>query len=62
VREASDRGFDVLVVEDGVESVSEELKWWSLESIRVEGGLFGVTGTCREVVEAVESWVNVEQR
>lgn len=57
VREASDRGYDVLVVEDGVESVSEELKKWSLESIRVEGGLFGVTGTCKAVEEAVASWV-----
>ncbi|KAI4673734.1 uncharacterized protein J4E84_010965 [Alternaria hordeiaustralica] len=57
VREASDRGFDVLVVEDGVESVSEELKKWSLESIRVEGGLFGVTGCCKEVEEAVRSWI-----
>jgi nicotinamidase-related amidase len=57
VREASDRGYDVLVVEDGVESVSEELKRWSLESIRVEGGLFGVTGSCKEVHQAVASWV-----
>lgn len=57
VREASDRGYDVLVVEDGVESVSEELKKWSLESIRVEGGLFGVTADCKAVKEAVESWM-----
>ena len=58
VRDASDRGYDVLVVEDGVESVSEELKKWSLESIRIEGGLFGVTAECRAVKEAVESWMN----
>jgi nicotinamidase-related amidase len=57
VREASDRGYDVLVVEDGVESVSEELKRWSLESIKVEGGLFGVTGSCKEVDQAVASWI-----
>lgn len=57
VREASDRGYDVLVVEDGVDSVSEELKRWSLESIRVEGGLFGVTADSMAVVEAIESWV-----
>lgn len=58
VREASDRGYDVLVVEDGVESVSDELKKWSLESIRIEGGLFGVTGTCEAVEEAVRSWID----
>ena len=61
VREASDRGYDVLVVEDGVESVSEELKRWALESVRVEGGLFGVTGTCEAVEEAVGSWIGVER-
>jgi hypothetical protein len=44
-------------VEDGVESVSEELKRWSLESIKVEGGLFGVTGSCKEVDQAAASWI-----
>ncbi|KAF2252082.1 Isochorismatase hydrolase [Trematosphaeria pertusa] len=58
VREASDRGYDVLVVEDGVESVSDGLKEWSLEAIRVEGGLFGVTTECRHINEAVESWMS----
>ncbi|KAF1957840.1 isochorismatase family protein [Byssothecium circinans] len=56
VREASDRGYDVCVVEDEVESVSEGLKEWSLESIRVEGGLFGVTAMSKDVREAVETW------
>ncbi|KAF2030916.1 isochorismatase family protein [Setomelanomma holmii] len=56
VREASDRGFDVCVLEDGVESVSEELKKWSLESIKVEGGLFGVTCDCKNMLDAVKSW------
>ncbi|KAF2681720.1 isochorismatase family protein [Lentithecium fluviatile CBS 122367] len=59
VRDASDRGYDVLVVEDGVESVSDELKKWSLESIRVEGGLFGVTATCEEVNDVVRTWVRL---
>ncbi|KAF1945835.1 isochorismatase family protein [Clathrospora elynae] len=58
VREASDRGYDVLVVENGVESVNEELKKWSLESVRVEGGLSGVTDDCKAVEEAVGSWVS----
>jgi nicotinamidase-related amidase len=61
VREASDRGFDVLVVEDGVESVTDELKKWSLEAIRVEGGLFGVTALSKDVIEAVEDWANARQ-
>lgn len=57
VREASDRGYDVLVMEDCVESISDELKRWSLESIKVEGGLFGVTAGSKAVLEAVESWI-----
>lgn len=60
VREASDRGYDVLVVEDGVESVNDELKKWSLEAITVEGGLFGVTSDCKTVRVAVESWMGTE--
>jgi nicotinamidase-related amidase len=57
VREASDRGYDVCVLEDGVESVSEELKKWALESVRVEGGLFGVTCDCKNMEDAVKSWI-----
>jgi nicotinamidase-related amidase len=57
VREASDRGYDVCVLEDGVESVSEELKNWALESVRVEGGLFGVTCDCKNMEDAVKSWI-----
>lgn len=55
VREASDRGYDVCVLEDGVESVNEELKNWALESVRVEGGLFGVTCDCKNMEDAVKS-------
>jgi nicotinamidase-related amidase len=58
VREASDRGYDVCVLEDGVESVTEELKKWALGSVRVEGGLFGVTCDCASMEEAVTSWIS----
>ncbi|KAF2014594.1 Isochorismatase hydrolase [Aaosphaeria arxii CBS 175.79] len=58
VREASERGFDCLVVEDAVEGASDELRWWGLEAIRAEGGVFGVTAECCEVIAAVETWTN----
>ncbi|OAL01119.1 isochorismatase family protein [Phaeosphaeriaceae sp. SRC1lsM3a] len=58
VREASDRGYDVCVLDDGVESVSEELKRWALEAIKVEGGLFGVTCGCGSMEEAVRTWID----
>lgn len=57
VREASDRGYDVCALEDGVESVSEELKRWALEAIKIEGGLFGVTCGCGRMEEAVRTWI-----
>jgi nicotinamidase-related amidase len=58
VREASERGYDVCVLEDGVESVTQELKTWALGSIKVEGGLFGVTCDCVSMEEAVKTWIS----
>jgi nicotinamidase-related amidase len=58
VREASDRGYDVCVLKDGVESVSEELKKWSLEAIKVEGGLFGIICDCNSMEEAIKTWIS----
>jgi nicotinamidase-related amidase len=57
VREASDRGYDVCVLEDGVESVSEGLKVWALEAVRIEGGLFGVMCSCGDVEDVVRTWI-----
>lgn len=62
VREASDRGYDVCVLEDGVESVSEELKKWALEAIKVERGLFGVTCDCAEMKEAIKTWISEDSK
>lgn len=61
VREASDRGYDVCVLDDGVESVTQELKTWALENIKVEGGLFGVTCDCASIEETVKTWISEEQ-
>lgn len=52
VREAGDRGYDVLVVEDGTGSIVEELKRGS-EISRTEGGLFGATADIKVVLEAI---------
>lgn len=41
--------------------MSEELKKWALEAVRVEGGLFGVTCGCADMEEAVRTWVEVEE-
>lgn len=54
VREACDRGFDVLVLEDGMEAADEGLAAWTCRSHRMEGGVFGAVGRVEGVVTALE--------
>lgn len=61
VREASDRGFDVLVVRDGCAAVESGLHEWALRSVMVEGGLFGCVGDSAEVIEVVEGWIGASE-
>jgi biuret amidohydrolase len=55
VREANDRGYDCLVVEDAVGSYFPEFQKAGLEMIRAQGGIFGWTGLSDDVVSALES-------
>lgn len=65
VRGAAERGFDVCVLEDGVEGWVDDVggggmwKYCSMAVMRWWGGAFGVTGTAKEVLGAVESWMHV---
>jgi hypothetical protein len=40
----SDRGYDVLVFEDGVENVCEDLERWSLAAVGLREGGLGLQG------------------
>jgi nicotinamidase-related amidase len=50
VREANDRGFDCLVIEDAVASYFPEFHRVALAMIRAQGGIFGWTGGSAGVV------------
>lgn len=51
MREANDRGYECLLVEDATESYFPEFKRATLEMIRAQGGIVGWTARC-DAVEA----------
>jgi len=53
VREANDRGFDCLVIEDAVGSYFPEFQRVALEMIRAQGGIFGWTASSAAVLAAL---------
>jgi biuret amidohydrolase len=55
MREANDRGYDCLLVEDGTESYFPEFKKATLEMIRAQGGIVGWTATTTQVLNALSS-------
>jgi biuret amidohydrolase len=53
VREANDRGFGCLVLEDCVGSYFPEFHAFGLKMIKAQGGIFGWVGTSSDVIAAV---------
>lgn len=53
MREANDRGFDCLLVEDATESYFPAFKAAALEMIRAQGAIVGWTASCAQVQEAL---------
>ena len=53
MREANDRGYECLVVEDGTESYFPEFKQSTLEMIRAQGGIIGWTATAEMVLQGL---------
>ncbi len=53
MREANDRGYECLLVEDATESYFPQFKTAALEMIRAQGGIIGWTATCGEVAAAL---------
>jgi biuret amidohydrolase len=56
VREANDRGYDCLTVEDCVASYFPEFHKWSLEMTKAQGGIFGWVSESRHLLGALEKW------
>jgi nicotinamidase-related amidase len=54
VREANDRGYDCLVVEDCCGSYFPEFQEMGLKMIKAQGGIFGWVGQSAAVIAALE--------
>jgi len=55
MREANDRGYECLLVEDATASYFPEFKQATLEMIRAQGGIIGWTATTTAVLESLET-------
>jgi nicotinamidase-related amidase len=56
MREANDRGYECLLVEDATESYFPEFKQATLEMVRAQGGIVGWTGTAEAVLSTLTAW------
>ena len=56
MREANDRGFDCMLVEDGTQAAEEELREMTCQSVRMEGGIFGAVGRVQDVVKMLKRY------
>lgn len=54
MREANDRAYDCLLVEDASTASEENLHAMTCESVKMEGGIFGVTGKLENVIQALQ--------
>lgn len=54
MREANDRGYECLMVEDCTESYFPEFKQSTLEMVRAQGGIVGWTAASTHVINALE--------
>jgi biuret amidohydrolase len=55
MREANDRGYDSLLIEDATESYFPEFKRATMEMIRAQGAVVGWTATCDQLVAALHA-------
>ncbi len=53
MREANDRGYECLLVEDATASYFPEFKQSTLEMIRAQGGIVGWTTTSKHIIQAL---------
>jgi nicotinamidase-related amidase len=53
MREANDRGYESLLVEDGTESYFPEFKKATLDMVRAQNGIVGWTATTKQVIDSL---------
>ncbi|MBD3881368.1 cysteine hydrolase [Phormidium tenue FACHB-886] len=59
MREANDRGYECLMVEDCTESYFPSFKQATLEMVRAQGGIVGWTATAAAVMAGIEAAIGV---
>jgi nicotinamidase-related amidase len=55
MREANDRGYDCLLIEDGTESYFPAFKAATLDMIRAQGAIVGWTATASQLIDALSA-------
>jgi len=55
MREANDRGYECLLIEDATESYFPEFKQATLEMLTAQGGIVGWTAPSAAVIAALEA-------
>jgi biuret amidohydrolase len=58
MREANDRGYECLLVEDATESYFPEFKQATLEMVRAQGGIVGWTADAEQVMAGLTEWLH----
>ena len=60
VREANDRGYDCLVLEDCCGSYFPEFHAMGLKMIKAQGGIFGWVSSSESVIKALAGWKSAQ--
>lgn len=58
LREANDRSFDCVVLEDGTTASDPSLHASTINTVKMEGGMFGAVAKLEDMVHAVENFKN----
>jgi nicotinamidase-related amidase len=62
MREANDRGFDCVVLDDGTAAAEPSLHIGTIESVKMEGGIFGSVARLEDVIHAVDNFKTVNMK
>jgi nicotinamidase-related amidase len=62
VKDAIERGYDVLLIEDGCAAAEQELHDAVVKSVQMEGGIAGAVSKVDDVIRVIETWKDAETK